>query len=137
MRYGLTQPVKLNSHDKRTSGRPTAEFSLVSILRRLSATLLSIIIEGENDFRETKFFTHEWHRRTMHGTRQNKKTRFKYLVQKLVQILPLVSLFQNYDNECTFKTFCMRIFARKTFLRLRCSSIHVKMRVLLRFSAGN
>ena len=36
-----------------------------------------------------------------------------------------------------FKTFCMRIFARKTFLRFRCSSIHVKMRVLLTYSAGN
>ena len=34
---------------------------------------------------------------------------------------------------CRFKTFCMRIFARKTFLRFRCSSIHVKMRVLLTF----
>ena len=32
---------------------------------------------------------------------------------------------------CRFKTFCMRIFARKTFLRFRCSSIHVKMHVLL------
>ena len=27
---------------------------------------------------------------------------------------------------CRFKTLCMRIFARKTFLRFRCSSIHVK-----------
>ena len=35
---------------------------------------------------------------------------------------------------CRFKTFCMRIFARKTFLRFRCSSIHVKMRVLLTYS---
>ena len=32
---------------------------------------------------------------------------------------------------CRFKTFCMRIFARKTFLQFRCCSIHVKMRVLL------
>ena len=38
---------------------------------------------------------------------------------------------------CRFKTFCMRIFALKTFLRLRCSSIHVKMSVLLTYSAGN
>ena len=35
---------------------------------------------------------------------------------------------------CRFKTLCMRIFARKTFLRFRCSSIHVKMRVLLTYS---
>ena len=32
---------------------------------------------------------------------------------------------------CCAKTFCMRIFARKTFLRFRCSSIHVKMRVFV------
>ena len=38
---------------------------------------------------------------------------------------------------CRFKTFCMRIFARKTFLRFGCSSIHVKMRVLLTYSAKN
>ena len=38
---------------------------------------------------------------------------------------------------CRFKTFYMGIFARKTFLRFRCSSIHVKMRVLLTYSAGN
>ena len=31
---------------------------------------------------------------------------------------------------CRFKTFCMRIFARKFFLQFRCSSIYVKMRVL-------
>ena len=36
---------------------------------------------------------------------------------------------------CRFKTFCMRIFARKTFLRLRCSSIHIKMRVVLTYFA--
>ena len=38
---------------------------------------------------------------------------------------------------CRFKTFCMRIFARKTFLRFTCSSVHVKMRVLLTYSTGN
>ena len=38
---------------------------------------------------------------------------------------------------CRFKTFCMRFFARKTFLRIRCSTIHVKMRVLLTYSARN
>ena len=38
---------------------------------------------------------------------------------------------------CRFKTFCMRVFARKTFLRFRYSSIHVKMRVLLTYSARN
>ena len=38
---------------------------------------------------------------------------------------------------CRFKTFCLRIFARKTFLRFRCSSIHVKRRVLLTHSARN
>ena len=36
-----------------------------------------------------------------------------------------------------FKTLCMRIFARETFLGLRCSSIPVKMRVLLTYSARN
>ena len=38
---------------------------------------------------------------------------------------------------CRFKTFCMGVFARKTFLRFICPSIHVKMRVLLTYSAGN
>ena len=38
---------------------------------------------------------------------------------------------------CRFKTFCMRIFARKTFLRFRCSSIDVQMRVLVTYSARN
>ena len=38
---------------------------------------------------------------------------------------------------CRFKTFCMRIFARKAILRFRCSSIHVKMRVLLTYFARN
>ena len=38
---------------------------------------------------------------------------------------------------CRFKTFCIGIFVRKTFLRFRCSSIHVKMCVLLTYSAGN
>ena len=38
---------------------------------------------------------------------------------------------------CRFKTFCMRILARKTFLRLRRSSVHVKMRVLLTYFARN
>ena len=41
------------------------------------------------------------------------------------------------DSICRFKTFCMRVFARKTFLRLRWSSIHVKMRVLLTHFARN
>ena len=36
---------------------------------------------------------------------------------------------------CRFKTFCIRIFARKTFLWFRCSSIHVKMRVSLTYAA--
>ena len=38
---------------------------------------------------------------------------------------------------CRFKTFCIGIFARKTFFRFRWSSIHVKMCVLLTYSAGN
>ena len=38
---------------------------------------------------------------------------------------------------CRFKTLCMRIFARKTFLGFRCSSIRVKMRVLLTYLARN
>ena len=38
---------------------------------------------------------------------------------------------------CRFKTFCIEIFARKILLRLRCSSIHVKIRALLTYSAGN
>ena len=42
-----------------------------------------------------------------------------------------------HGGICRFKTFCMRIFARKTFLRFRCSSIHVKMRVWLTYSARN
>ena len=35
---------------------------------------------------------------------------------------------------CRYKTFCMRIFARRTFLRFRYCSIHVKMHVLLTYS---
>ena len=36
---------------------------------------------------------------------------------------------------CRYKTFCMRIFARRTFLRFRYCSIHVKIHVLLTYSA--
>ena len=36
---------------------------------------------------------------------------------------------------CRYKTFWMRIFARKTFLRFRFCSIHVKIHVLLTYSA--
>ena len=35
---------------------------------------------------------------------------------------------------CRYKTFCMRIFARRTFLRFRFCSIHVKIHVLLTYS---
>ena len=34
-----------------------------------------------------------------------------------------------------YKTFCMRVLARRTFLRFRYCSIHVKMHVLLTYSA--
>ena len=34
---------------------------------------------------------------------------------------------------CRYKTFCMRIFARRTFLRFRYCSMHVKIHVLLTF----
>ena len=36
---------------------------------------------------------------------------------------------------CRYKTFCMKIFARRTFLRFRCCSIHIKMHILLTYSA--
>ena len=36
---------------------------------------------------------------------------------------------------CRYKTFCMTIFARRTFLRFRYCSIHVKIHVLLTYSA--
>ena len=36
---------------------------------------------------------------------------------------------------CRYETFCMRIFARRTFLRFRYCSIHVKIHVLLIYSA--
>ena len=36
---------------------------------------------------------------------------------------------------CRYKTFWMRIFAPRTFLLFRCCSIHVKMCVLVRYSA--
>ena len=36
---------------------------------------------------------------------------------------------------CRYKTFCMRIFALRTFLRFRYCSIHVKIHVLLIYSA--
>ena len=36
---------------------------------------------------------------------------------------------------CRYKTFCMRIFACRTFLRFRYCSIHVKIHVLLTYSA--
>ena len=38
---------------------------------------------------------------------------------------------------CRCKTFFLRIFVRRTFLRFRYCSIHVKMRVLLTYSARN
>ena len=38
---------------------------------------------------------------------------------------------------CRYKTFWMRIFARRTFLRFRFCSIHVKIHVLLTYSAVN
>ena len=34
-----------------------------------------------------------------------------------------------------YKTFCMRVFTRRTFLQFRYCSIHVKMHVLLTYSA--
>ena len=36
---------------------------------------------------------------------------------------------------CRYKTFCMRIFARRTFLRFIYCNIHVKIHVLLTYSA--
>ena len=36
---------------------------------------------------------------------------------------------------CRYKTFCMTIFARRTFLWFRYCSIHVKIHVLLTYSA--
>ena len=39
------------------------------------------------------------------------------------------------DGICRYKTFCMRIFSRRTFLRFRYCSIHVKMHVLLTHTA--
>ena len=36
---------------------------------------------------------------------------------------------------CRHKTFCMVIFARRTFLRFRYCSIHVKIHVLLTYTA--
>ena len=36
---------------------------------------------------------------------------------------------------CRYKTFCMRIFERRTFLRFIYCSIHVKMHVLLTYFA--
>ena len=36
---------------------------------------------------------------------------------------------------CCYKTFCMRIFARRTFVRFIYRSIHVKMHVLFTYSA--
>ena len=40
-----------------------------------------------------------------------------------------------HGGICRYKTFCMRVFARRTFLRFRYCSIHVKMHVLLTYSA--
>ena len=40
-----------------------------------------------------------------------------------------------HGEICRYKTFCMRVFARRTFLRFRYRSIHVKMHVLLTYSA--
>ena len=36
---------------------------------------------------------------------------------------------------CRYKTFCMRIFVRRTFLRFRYCNIHVKMHVLFTYPA--
>ena len=38
-------------------------------------------------------------------------------------------------GNCRYETFCKRIFARRTFLRFRHCSIHVKIHVLLTHSA--
>ena len=38
-------------------------------------------------------------------------------------------------GSCCYKTLCMRIFARRTFLPFRYCSIHVKIHVLLTYSA--
>ena len=38
---------------------------------------------------------------------------------------------------CRYKTFWMSIIAPRTFLLFRCCSIHVKMCVLVRYSARN
>ena len=38
---------------------------------------------------------------------------------------------------CRYETFWMRIFERTTFLLLRCRSIHVKLCVLVTYSARN
>ena len=40
-----------------------------------------------------------------------------------------------HGGICRYKTFCTRVFARRTFLRFRYCSIHVKMHVLLTYSA--
>ena len=40
-----------------------------------------------------------------------------------------------HGGICRYKTFCMRVFARRTFLRFRYCSLHVKMNVLLTYSA--
>ena len=40
-----------------------------------------------------------------------------------------------HGGICRYKTFCMRVFVRRTFLRFRYCSIHVKMHVLLTYSA--
>ena len=40
-----------------------------------------------------------------------------------------------HGGICRYKTFCMRVFARRTFLQFRYCSIRVKMHVLLTYSA--
>ena len=46
------------------------------------------------------------------------------------------SVAVEFVKVCRYKTFWIRIFARRTFLLFRCYSIHVKVRVLVAESAN-
>ena len=47
------------------------------------------------------------------------------------------SLAVEFIKICRYKTFWMRIFVRRTFLKFRCCSIHVKLYGLVKYSARN
>ena len=74
-----------------------------------------------------------------------KKLKWKHsgkLRKHTLKISPrFIALGESFAVEfiiiCRYKTFLIRIFVRGTFLLFRCCSIHVKLCVLVEYSARN